>query len=113
MPRYFFHTHVGADVVADPVGTDLRDPDAAWTTARDTIRAMMAAPKRVLTAKKTEEAKPAEAKDGIKGTIHKPKTAPGTTSPSAPIAVAWSALRTTSAPARSTARTTERRLPEP
>ena len=41
------------------------------------IRAMMAAPKRVLTAKKPEEAKPAENKDGIKGTIHKPKTAPG------------------------------------
>ncbi|GJD75894.1 DUF6894 family protein [Methylobacterium goesingense] len=45
MPRYFFHTHVGADVVADPVGTDLRDPDAAWTTARDTIRTMMAEPR--------------------------------------------------------------------
>ena len=41
------------------------------------IRAMMAAPKRVLTAKKPEEGKPAENKDGIKGTIHKPKTAPG------------------------------------
>ena len=46
------------------------------------IRAMMAAPKRVLTAKKPEEAKPAEAKDGIKGTIHKPKTAPGAAAPS-------------------------------
>jgi len=46
------------------------------------IRAMMAAPKRVLTAKKPEEAKPAEAKDGIKGTIHKPKTAPGAATPS-------------------------------
>ncbi|TAK74682.1 MAG: GTP-binding protein, partial [Aquabacterium sp.] len=44
------------------------------------IRAMMSAPKKVLTAKKPEEAKPAEAKDGIKGTIHKPKPgAPGTT----------------------------------
>ncbi len=43
------------------------------------IRAMMNAPKKVLTAKKPEEPKPAEvaAKDGIKGTIHKPKTAPG------------------------------------
>ncbi|MFZ5520152.1 MAG: translation initiation factor IF-2 [Pseudomonadota bacterium] len=46
------------------------------------IRAMMAAPKRVLTAKKPEETKPAEAKDGIKGTIHKPKTAPGAAAPS-------------------------------
>ncbi|HSB23596.1 MAG TPA: translation initiation factor IF-2 [Burkholderiaceae bacterium] len=50
------------------------------------IRAMMAAPKKVLTAKKPEEAaKPGEAgKEGIKGTIHKPKAAPGaTTAPSA------------------------------
>jgi len=49
------------------------------------IRAMMAAPKKVLTAKKPEEAaKPGEAgKEGIKGTIHKPKAAPGaTTAPS-------------------------------
>ncbi|WP_290869552.1 translation initiation factor IF-2 [Aquabacterium sp.] len=39
------------------------------------IRAMMNAPKKVLTAKKPEEPpKPAE---GIKGTIHKPKAAPG------------------------------------
>ena len=44
------------------------------------IRAMMSAPKKVLTAKKPEDDKPkAEAgKDGIKGTIHKPKAgAPG------------------------------------
>ncbi|HSW26724.1 MAG TPA: translation initiation factor IF-2, partial [Burkholderiaceae bacterium] len=42
------------------------------------IRAMMAAPKKVLTAKKPEEAKPGEAgKEGIKGTIHKPKAAAG------------------------------------
>ena len=42
------------------------------------IRAMMNAPKKVLTAKKPEEAKPADAA-GIKGTIHKPKGAPGAT----------------------------------
>ena len=42
------------------------------------IRAMMAAPKKVLVAKKPEEAKPAEAaKEGIKGTIHKKAGAPG------------------------------------
>ena len=44
------------------------------------IRAMMAAPRKVMTAPKKEEPKPAEAasKDGIKGTIHKPKAgAPG------------------------------------
>ena len=43
------------------------------------IRAMMAAPKKVLTAKKPEEAKPAA--EGIKGTIHKPKAAPGAAAP--------------------------------
>jgi translation initiation factor IF-2 len=47
------------------------------------IRAMMAAPKKVLTAKKPEEPKPEAAKEGIKGTIHKPKGAPGAT-PAAP-----------------------------
>jgi len=46
------------------------------------IRAMMNAPKKVMLAKKPEEAKPADAaataaKEAIKGTIHKPKTAPG------------------------------------
>ncbi|MBI2748467.1 MAG: translation initiation factor IF-2 [Burkholderiales bacterium] len=43
------------------------------------IRSMMAAPKRVLTAKKPEEVKPAaaDAKAGMKGTLHKP--AAGTT----------------------------------
>ncbi|HEY6514444.1 MAG TPA: translation initiation factor IF-2, partial [Burkholderiaceae bacterium] len=46
------------------------------------IRAMMAAPKKVLTAKKPEEAKPGEAgKEGITGTIHKPKAAPGAAAP--------------------------------
>ena len=42
------------------------------------IRAMMNAPKKVMLAKKPEEAKPAEpAKEAIKGTIHKPKAVPG------------------------------------
>ena len=46
---------------------------------------MMAAPKKgILTAKKPEEAKPGEAgKEGIKGTMHKPKAAPGA-APAAP-----------------------------
>lgn len=39
MPRYFFHTQIGDDVVTDPTGVELRDPDAAWQTARETIRA--------------------------------------------------------------------------
>ncbi|MBL8306275.1 MAG: translation initiation factor IF-2 [Rubrivivax sp.] len=44
------------------------------------IREMMAAPKKVLVAKKPEEAKPepvAGAKEAIKGTIHKPTAKPG------------------------------------
>ena len=41
MPRYFFHTHVGADVIADPAGVELRDPDAAWQAAGETIRAAL------------------------------------------------------------------------
>jgi len=49
------------------------------------IRAMMNAPKKVLTAKKPEEpAKPEAGKEGIKGTIHKAAGAPGTAAPAAP-----------------------------
>ncbi|HJV59675.1 MAG TPA: translation initiation factor IF-2 [Albitalea sp.] len=49
------------------------------------IRAMMSQPKKVLTAKKPEEAKPEAGKEGIKGTIHKAAAAPGaaTTAPGA------------------------------
>lgn len=45
MPRYYFQTQIGADLIDDPTGADLRDPDAAWAVARDTIRAMMAEPR--------------------------------------------------------------------
>ena len=41
------------------------------------IRAMMNAPKKVMMAKKPEEAKPAAGKDAISGTIHKPTAKPG------------------------------------
>lgn len=34
MPRYFFHTHIGDDVVVDPEGRELESPDAAWEAAR-------------------------------------------------------------------------------
>ena len=48
------------------------------------IREMMNRPSRVLVAKAPEPAKPAEAgKEGITGTIHKPKAAPGTTTTTA------------------------------
>ena len=60
--------------------TELASRRKAAEAEAAAIRAMMNAPKKVLTAKKPEEPKPAEAvvgKEGIKGTIHKPKGAPG------------------------------------
>ncbi len=34
MPRYFFHTHIGNDVVLDPDGRELENPDAAFEATR-------------------------------------------------------------------------------
>ncbi len=69
---------VAAQAKADDVArakdlTDRRDIALAEAVA---IRAMMSAPKRVLVAKKPDEPKPV-AKDGVKGTLHKPAGAPG------------------------------------
>jgi hypothetical protein len=53
MPRYFFHTRIGDQLLEDPDGVELRDPDQAWDTARRTIRGLIAggAPQaRLLTA---------------------------------------------------------------
>ncbi len=59
---------------------DLANRRKAAEAEAAAIRAMMNAPKKVLTAKKPEEPPAADAsKEGIKGTIHKPKGAPGTT----------------------------------
>ncbi len=55
---------------------DLNERRAKALAEAEAIRAMMSAPKRVLVAKKPEEAKPQEAKPGIKGTLHKPAGAP-------------------------------------
>jgi hypothetical protein len=38
MPRYFFNTRIGDELILDPDGVDLRDPDHAWETARAMIR---------------------------------------------------------------------------
>jgi translation initiation factor IF-2 len=57
--------------------TDLAGRRKAAEAEAAAIRAMMNAPKKVLTAKKPEE--PPKPVEGIKGTIHKPKTAPGAT----------------------------------
>jgi hypothetical protein len=37
MPRYFFNTRIGEELVADPEGEELRNPDRAWEVARAMI----------------------------------------------------------------------------
>jgi hypothetical protein len=41
MPRYFFNTRIGKELILDPEGEELRDPDHAWTVARTTIREIL------------------------------------------------------------------------
>ncbi len=41
MPRYFFNTRIGDDLIPDPEGADLRDPDHAWEMARTMIREVL------------------------------------------------------------------------
>jgi predicted GNAT family acetyltransferase len=38
MPKYFFNTRIGDDVIHDNEGVELRDPDQAWEVARTTIQ---------------------------------------------------------------------------
>lgn len=38
MPRYYFNTRIGTELIPDPEGEDLRDADHAWEVARATIR---------------------------------------------------------------------------
>jgi len=38
MPRYFFNTRIGDELISDPDGEVLRDPDRAWEMARAMIR---------------------------------------------------------------------------
>ena len=37
MPRYYFNTRIGDDVIPDPEGEDLRNPDHAWEVAKAMI----------------------------------------------------------------------------
>ena len=37
MPRYFFNTRIADELVTDPEGEDLRNPDHAWEIARAMI----------------------------------------------------------------------------
>ena len=41
MPRYFFTLHLGPDILRDPDGQSLRDPDQAWEVARAMARDLM------------------------------------------------------------------------
>jgi hypothetical protein len=41
MPRYFFNTRIGDDVIPDPEGEELRDPDHAWEIARTMIQELL------------------------------------------------------------------------
>ena len=41
MPRYFFNTRLGGELIADPEGEELRDPDRAWEVARAMIRQLL------------------------------------------------------------------------
>jgi hypothetical protein len=43
MPRYYFNTRIGDELVADPEGEDLRDPDRAWEVARAMIQELLKA----------------------------------------------------------------------
>jgi len=41
MPRYYFNTRIGPDLVADPEGEVLLDADQAWDVARAMIRELL------------------------------------------------------------------------
>jgi hypothetical protein len=41
MPRYFFNTRIGEEVISDPEGEELRNPDRAWEVARSMIRELL------------------------------------------------------------------------
>ncbi len=41
MPRYFFNTRINDELIADPEGEELRNPDRAWEVARAMIRELL------------------------------------------------------------------------
>jgi len=41
MPRYFFNTRIGDELIPDPEGEELRNPDRAWDVARAMIRELL------------------------------------------------------------------------
>ena len=41
MPRYFFNTRIGDELISDPDGEVLRDPDRAWEMARAMVQELL------------------------------------------------------------------------
>ena len=41
MPRYFFNTRIGEELIPDPDGEVLGNPDRAWEMARAMIRELL------------------------------------------------------------------------
>jgi hypothetical protein len=41
MPRYFFNARIGDELISDPEGEELGDPDRAWEIARAMIRELL------------------------------------------------------------------------
>ena len=41
MPRYFFNTRIGDELIADPEGEELHNADRAWEVARTMIRELL------------------------------------------------------------------------
>jgi hypothetical protein len=41
MPRYYFNTRIGDELISDPEGEELRNPDRAWEIARAMIRELL------------------------------------------------------------------------
>jgi hypothetical protein len=41
MPRYFFNARIGDELINDPEGKELQDPDRAWEVARAMIRELL------------------------------------------------------------------------
>lgn len=41
MPRYYFNTRIADELISDPEGEQLRDPDQAWEIARAMIRELL------------------------------------------------------------------------
>ena len=41
MPRYFFNTRISDQLISDPEGEELRNPDRAWEIARAMIRELL------------------------------------------------------------------------